>query len=261
MRLHTHGRPGRVPGLDLDGNLIETTAGGNWYQKTCDGVFYGAVYIVGPPDVVDPAFVAAGVLKRMNIPTPQVALSPTGDQIVNLPSWFWIPNWNTLTGTATVGGVTVRVDGPAELGTLVVRRRRQVRLRTGHSVVERLPTRTQACTHTWLRSSAAQSRESYRLEVSVVWDASVHGDRRRWRRSPPLADTRPPPLAYGSPRSRPSTIDQEHDHGGAVDTTRPRVEREQPTISTEGIRRSPTVPNRRSEVAAPTQLRPGSQSE
>jgi len=31
---------------------------------------------------------------------------------------------------------------------------------------------TRACTHTWLRSSAAQSGESYRLNVTVTWDAS-----------------------------------------------------------------------------------------
>ncbi|HMR96866.1 MAG TPA: hypothetical protein PKE05_15135, partial [Microthrixaceae bacterium] len=98
------GAPDGFPVHDIDGNIVEVASGGAWYEKTCDGVFYGAVYLAGPPDAVDPAAVAAGVLKRMTIPVPDVASSPSGDQIVNLASWFWIPNWGPLTGTATVGG-------------------------------------------------------------------------------------------------------------------------------------------------------------
>ena len=163
--------PDSFPVYDLDGHLIKTTPGGNWYQKTCGSVFYGAVYIVGAPNAVDPAVVAVGVLKRMNIPLPEVALSPNGDQIVNLPSWFWVPNWETLTGSATVGGVTVRVTAQP----------RSARWTFGDGTESTCAPgipwaigadATRACTHTWLRSSAAQSSETYRLNVTVTWDAS-----------------------------------------------------------------------------------------
>jgi len=159
------------PVRDLDGNLIQTTVGGFWYQKTCDGVFSGAVYIVGQPNAVDPGVVAAGVLKRMNLPLPEVALSPVGDQIVNLPSWFWIPNWETLRGTATVGGVTVRVTAQP----------RSARWSFGDGTTSACSPgipwapaadASRACTHTWLRSSAAQAAETFRLNVVVSWDAS-----------------------------------------------------------------------------------------
>lgn len=165
------GGPENFPVYDVDGNLIETTAGGAWYEKTCDGVFYGAVYLVGPPNAVDPAVVAAGVLKRMTIPLPQVAFSPTGDQIVNLPSWFWIPNWEQLNGTATVGGVSVRVTA----------RPSSARWSFGDGTTSTCapgipwtPTAdaSRACTHTWARSSAAQGSESYRLSVTVNWSAA-----------------------------------------------------------------------------------------
>ncbi len=113
----------------------------------------------------------AGVLRRMTIPLPEVALSPTGDQIVNLPSWFWIPNWEQLTGTATVGGVTVRVTA----------RPSSARWTFGDGTTSTCAPgipwapsadADRACTHTWARSSAAQGSESYRLSVTVNWSAA-----------------------------------------------------------------------------------------
>ena len=165
------GAPDGFPVHDIDGNIVEVASGGAWYEKTCDGVFYGAVYLAGPPNAVDPAAVAAGVLKRMTIPVPDVAFSPSGDQIVNLASWFWIPNWGALTGTATVGGITVRVTAePASArwtfgdGTTT----------TCAPGIEWSPTADErrACTHVWTRSSASQPSETFRLGVTVNWIAS-----------------------------------------------------------------------------------------
>lgn len=165
------GGPENFPVRDLDGNIIETTAGGAWYEMTCDGTFYGAVYLAGPPDAVDPAVVAAGVLKRMTIPLPQVALSPSGDQIVNLPSWLWIPNWSELTGTATVGGVTVQVTARPSSA------RWSFGDGTASACAPGIPwsptaNAARACTHVWTRSSAAQPSENYRLSATVTWSAA-----------------------------------------------------------------------------------------
>lgn len=165
--------PMALPILGLDGDVIPMGTGtdGSWYEEICDGMFYGAVYLNSPAAAVDPAAVAAGVMKRLDIPLPDVALSPSGDQIVNLASWFWIPNWQTLNGTATVGGVTVHVTA----------RPRAARWTFGDgtesSCSPGIPwavgaESARACTHTWLRSSAAQSGESYRLTVTVTWNAS-----------------------------------------------------------------------------------------
>ncbi len=166
------GGPQNFPVYDVDGNLVETAAGGAWYEKTCGSDFYGAVYIVGPPNAVDPAVVAAGVMKRMSIPLPEVALSPTGDQIVNLPSWFWISNWKELSGTATVGGVTVTVTArPASARWSFGDGGTSSSCAPG---VPWTPTAdpSRACTHSWARSSAAQGSESYRLSVTVNWSAA-----------------------------------------------------------------------------------------
>ena len=165
------GGPQDFPVFDVDGSLVQVNSGGNWYEKTCDGVFAGAVYLTGPPDAVDPAAVAAGVFRRMNIPLPDVALSPTGDQVVNLPTWFWIPNWGALTGTATVGGVTVTVTAKPN----------SVSWDFGDGATSSCSPgiawspsadESQACTHTWRRSSAARAWETYGLKATVRWTAS-----------------------------------------------------------------------------------------
>lgn len=165
------GGPENFPVYDVDGTLIEVEAGGAWYEKTCDGVFMGAVYLRGAPNAVDPAEVAAGVLRRMTVPVPEVTLSPAGEQIVNLPSWLWVANWEPLTGTASVGGVTVTVTARPSSA------RWTFGDDTSLSCAPGVPwspeaDRSRACTHTWTRSSASQPAERYRLGVSVTWAAS-----------------------------------------------------------------------------------------
>lgn len=165
------GGPENFPVYDTDGTLLETEAGGAWYAKTCDGVFMGAVYLRGAPNAADPEEVASGVLRRMTLPVPDVALSPAGDQIVNLPSWLWIRNWQPLTGTASVGGVTVRVTARPSSAKWTFGDGSSLACAPG---VPWSPTAdtTSACTHTWTRSSASQPAERYVLGVNVTWSAS-----------------------------------------------------------------------------------------
>ncbi len=165
------GGPENFPVYDVDGTLIEVEAGGAWYEKTCDGVFMGAVYLRGAPNAVDPAEVAAGVLRRMTVPAPEVALSPVGEQIVNLPSWLWVSNWEPLFGTASVGGVTVTVTARPSSAWWTFGDGTSLSCAPG---VPWSPDadQTSACTHTWTRSSASRPDERYRLGVSVTWAAS-----------------------------------------------------------------------------------------
>jgi hypothetical protein len=165
------GGPDNFPVYDTDGTLIEVEAGGAWYEKTCDGVFIGAVYLTGTPDTVNPETLAAGVLRRMTIPLPAVSLSPEADQVVNLPSWLWISNWAPLTGTATLGGVTVSVTAQPTTARWVFGDGNTSSCAPG---VAWSPNANPdgACTHTWTRSSAAESSDSYRLRLAVTWAAT-----------------------------------------------------------------------------------------
>lgn len=165
------GGPENFPVYDTNGNLIEVESGGAWYARTCDGVFMGAVYLRGAPNAVDPAVVAAGVLRRMTLPLPDVGLSPAGDQVVNLPSWLWIRNWEPLTGSASVGGVTIRVTARPSSATWTFGDGASLSCAPG---VAWSPTADPAgaCKHTWKRSSASQPAERYLLGVEVTWSAS-----------------------------------------------------------------------------------------
>ena len=165
------GGPENFPVYDNDGTRFETEPGGAWYEKTCDGVFMGAVFLRGTPDAVDTAEVAAGVLRRMTIPVPELALSPSGDQVVNLPSWVWLENWEPLTGTATVGAVTVRVTAQPSSARWSFGDGGSLSCAPGIPwSASTDPTR--ACTHTWRRSSAAQPSGRFTVGVNVTWTAA-----------------------------------------------------------------------------------------
>ena len=165
------GGPENFPVFDVDGTVVQVESGGAWYEKTCDGVFVGAVYLRGAPNAVDPAEVAAGVLRRMTVPVPQVALSPAGEQVVNLPSWLWIANWEPLTGTASVGGVTVQVTARPASARWSFGDGSSLACAPGVPWSPNADA-SRACTHTWRHSSASQPSERYSLGVSVTWTAS-----------------------------------------------------------------------------------------
>jgi hypothetical protein len=165
------GGPENFPVYDTDGTLIEVQAGGAWYEKTCDGAFVGAVYLTATPETVNPATLAAGVLRRMTIPLPDVSLSPAVDQIVNLPSWLWISNWAPLTGSATLGGVTVTVTAQPSTARWVFGDGNTSTCAPGVAwSADANP--AEACTHTWAKSSAGEPSDSYRLRLAVNWTAS-----------------------------------------------------------------------------------------
>lgn len=165
------GGPEEFTAYDFDGTVIKTPPGGHWYEKSCDGVFYGGVYLMGAPNTVDPRAVAAGVMKRMTIPLPTVEISPTDDQIVNLASWFWISNWSPITGSATVEGVTVKVTARPSSARWSFGDGSSATCAPGVPWTETSDS-DHACTHVWRRSSAAQPSDAYRMSVTVNWNAS-----------------------------------------------------------------------------------------
>jgi len=90
LHLRIMGGPDGFPVYDLDGNLIQTTAGGNWYQKTATECSTAPSTSSGHPTLSILLSSQPGCAQEDEHPVPEVALSPNGDQIVNLPSWFWV---------------------------------------------------------------------------------------------------------------------------------------------------------------------------
>jgi hypothetical protein len=71
---------------------------GGWYVSVCSGfhggnIYYPPVWIPGPaggPPAVDPEVLARQAYNQLLLPNPVIRLSPTGEQLVNLPSWMWL---------------------------------------------------------------------------------------------------------------------------------------------------------------------------
>lgn len=80
--------------LDLSAETIAALGGqpageGGWYEKTCYGdhnAVVGVVWVPGPPPVASPEVLAREARSRLNLPDVAIELSPTGDQLVNLPT-------------------------------------------------------------------------------------------------------------------------------------------------------------------------------
>lgn len=114
-----------VPHCVIDPVGSPTTApdGTKWlfYRRDCgagyeQGLFNGPALpnwapVGQPPTMpaVDPQVVALQAERQLVLPKPVMALSPSGFQVVNVPTWFWLApaSWTPVSSTAQVPGVAV----------------------------------------------------------------------------------------------------------------------------------------------------------
>ena len=163
---------------------------GTYYDVFCGGQFLNVEWVPdgspppgagGPvPAPIDPRAIAQDAIDHMPLPTPVINFNPTGDQLVNLPTWLWIDaaGMQVPPASATAGPVTVTVTATA------------VRVRwdmgTGDVVTCAGPgtpwTQGQSgpspdCGYTYKKSSASQPSSSYTVTATVDWTAtfSVNG--------------------------------------------------------------------------------------
>lgn len=154
------------------GQRIQTDGTGQWYEKWCDGAFYGSVYISrrDPRDLLEQA------RRYLLLPLPEPRLSPVGDQIVNLPTWMWLTaGWSLESSSVSVPGITVTVNAKPVSATWTMGDGRVVVCDgPGTAFNSLLPSTAQAptCTHTYARSSASQPSGSYPVSVTVRWGAT-----------------------------------------------------------------------------------------
>lgn len=131
----------------------------------------------GAPTIT-PAQLAQEAYKKLVLPQPSLLLSPTGQQLVNLPTWLAVTAWDAQSATATVpalsvtatarptevawslgDGSSVTCDGP---GTVYV---------AGDDPASASPT----CGHTYRVSSADQPDGAYTVTATVRWSVSWAG--------------------------------------------------------------------------------------
>jgi len=128
----------------------------------------------GPPPrgAVD---IAADASTRV-LPLPGVHTSPpTGsDQLVNLPTWLWVDNWQPQSASASEGGLRVTVTATPRSVTW--------RMGMGEAVVcrEGIPwnpdlreeQQSSDCTFTYKASSAHQPDLKYFASATMAWDVT-----------------------------------------------------------------------------------------
>ncbi len=158
-----------LPVYDVHGNEIEVDGTGDWYEKWCDGVFHGAVYIsrIGPDDLL------AEARRRLNLPLPDPHLSPDGEQLVNLATWLWIDRaeWTTRSATASVPGLAVTVTAIPESVTWRLGDEAPAICGPGVAYDPSTPIADQHtdCSLTFTRSSAGQRDQRFEAAVTVTW--------------------------------------------------------------------------------------------
>lgn len=89
---------------------------GGWFMVLCspdgkDPLSHGPVWLAngaGGAPALSPAQLAQLARKKLRLPEPRIAASPTGDQLVNLPTWLWLSDgWRQVSASASVPGLSV----------------------------------------------------------------------------------------------------------------------------------------------------------
>lgn len=169
-----------VPLDSVDPTLAHPEGPGGWYYVLCSGDgkdprSHGPVWIsagaAGP--TISPAQVAFMARKRLRLPSPTVAASPSAEQLVNLPTWLWLSNgWQEVSATASVPGISVtavakptsvawsmgdggavKCDGPG----------------TPFSAGSDPKSSSPSCGYTYKTSSVGQRGEAFPVTVTVNW--------------------------------------------------------------------------------------------
>lgn len=103
---------------------------GAWYVYRCsgdagltDGVYRPPVFIPdgqappgdGSAPLPSPEQLARQAYSQLRLPSPSIAASPQGPQLVRLPTWLWLEEgWGPVSATASVPGVSVSATARPE---------------------------------------------------------------------------------------------------------------------------------------------------
>ncbi|MFN2505460.1 MAG: hypothetical protein ABR540_14745 [Acidimicrobiales bacterium] len=100
---------------------------------------------------------------------------PAGnDQLVNLPTWLWVEDWNPRTARATEGPLTVTVVATPRSVTWRMGDGTEVVCRAGTPWNPALREEQQStdCSHTYRRSSAHQPGLVYQARATMSWNVT-----------------------------------------------------------------------------------------
>lgn len=164
-------------------STIDTHAGeaGHWAIFTCLGVFEGIpVWVPAGAPTASPIDLAQVARRQLALPPPDLRTSPTGEQLVGLPTWLWIDPaaWRPRTQTVTVPGASVTaIATPRAVswslgdgGTIDCTGPGTPYAKGGDP---RAPSPT--CGYLFRRSSAASPGEVFRIAATIHWTVTWSG--------------------------------------------------------------------------------------
>ncbi|MBT8228537.1 MAG: hypothetical protein HKP61_00920 [Dactylosporangium sp.] len=159
---------------------------GGWYFKSCyqdDGIevtYPGPSWIADAPPVVSPAVLAQQARSRLRLPSVAIRLNPSGDQLVNLPTWLALDgnSWQSRSATASVPGISVTATArPVRAvwslgeGGLVTCTGSGTPWTAGTDPMAASPD----CGYTYRRSSAGAAGAAFSVTVTVTWEVTWAG--------------------------------------------------------------------------------------
>ncbi|WP_434447656.1 hypothetical protein [Lentzea sp. E54] len=160
---------------------------GGWFMVLCspdgkDPDSHGPVWIPAGANAtpsLTPEQVAQIAHKQLRLPTPSITASPSGTQLVHLPTWLWLSSgWLPSTATASVPGVSVTATAkPTSAtwsmgdGTIVTCTGAGTPFQPGSDPKAPSPD----CGHTYRTSSAGQAGQAFPVAVTVHWTVTWAG--------------------------------------------------------------------------------------
>jgi hypothetical protein len=154
-----------------------------WFIKECtntDGTSsrtFVPVEVTDQGPAPDPEALRASAQEELRLPTPEVAMSPPGEQVVHVESWLWLDGalWRPHSSSASAGGVTATVTAtPSRTvwdmgnGDVVVCDGPGVAYDTRRSAAGQ----STDCSYTYRVSSAGRPGDAYPVTVTVEWQLS-----------------------------------------------------------------------------------------
>jgi hypothetical protein len=125
----------------------------------------------------DPEELLARAQDELRLPSPAIAMSPPGEQVVHVASWLWLDGdiWRDRTRSASAGGVTASVTA-APIRTLWNMGNGEVVTCNGpgepYAAGRGNADGSSSCSYTYRNSSAGRPGNTYPVTATIEWDLS-----------------------------------------------------------------------------------------
>lgn len=172
--------------VDRPSQAVQPEGEGTWVMVLCspdgkDPLSHGPVWVAegSTPPPPSPEELARAAREKLRLPSPSIAASPAGTQLVNLPTWMWLSSgWEPVSASAAVPGVSVTATASPTSVTWSMGDDSTVTC-TGAGTPYNASTDPKSpspdCGHVYRRSSASQAEQAFPVVATVHWTVAWSG--------------------------------------------------------------------------------------